>query len=145
MGVGIDRMILLAMVGNDLTVQTYAVCFDAYHALTVKGTPSAFPFSTSNGEVTATNDAGRLESVASAFYLLGVSRVELQLTKAAIRLAELNGDNGRASVKDKAFDEIGLGLRLKSARHGGKERRGLRLVKQQYLEVSPRRGLVHTL
>ena len=145
MGVGIDRMILLAIVGNDLTVQTYAVCFDAYHSLTVKGAPGAFPLGASNGEVPAADDAGRLESVTSAFYLLGVSRVELQLTKAAIRLAELYGDNGRASVKDKAFDEVGLGLRLKSARHGWKERRGLRLVKQQYLEVTPRRRLVHTL
>ena len=138
-------MILLAMVGNDLTVQTDAVCFDAYHALTVKGTPGAFPFSTSNGEVPTADDAGRLESVASAFHFSSVSRVELQLAKAAISLSKLYGDNGRASIKDKAFDEVGLGLRLKSARHGWKERRGLRLVKEQYPGFSPRQGLVHTL
>ena len=83
-------MILLAMVGNDLTVQTDAVCFDAYHALTIEGTPGAFPFSASNGEVPAADDAGRLESVASAFDLLCVSRIELQLAKAAVSLAELN-------------------------------------------------------
>jgi len=101
--------------------------------------------SASNGEVPAANDAGRLESVASAFDLLGVPRVELQLAKAAISLTELYGNNGRASVEDEALDEVGLGLRLKSARHGWKGRRSLRLVKQQYPGVSPRQRFVHTL
>jgi hypothetical protein len=52
---------------------------------------------------------------------LGVTRVELQLTKAAISFTELNGDDAATSIKDEAFDEVGLGLRLKNARHGGKE------------------------
>jgi hypothetical protein len=43
----------------------------------------------SNGEVTAANNARSLESVASALDLLGVTRVELQLAKATISLAEL--------------------------------------------------------
>ena len=84
--------------------------------------------STSNGEVPAANDAGRLESVASAFDLLSVTRVELQFAKAAIRLAELYGDDGRASVKDEALNDVGFGLRLENGCHGKKKRRGSRLV-----------------
>ena len=122
-----------------------AVCFDAYHALTVKGTPGAFPLSASNGEIPAANDAGRLKSMASAFDLLGIAGVELQLAKAAVSLAELNGDDAATSVEDEAFNEVGLGLRLESARHGWKGRRGFRLVKQQYLGVSPRHRRLHTL
>ena len=85
--------------------QNDAFCFDAYHALTVEGAPGAFPLSASNGEVTAANDTGRLESVASALDLLGVTRVELQLAQGAISLAKLYGDNGRAGVKDEALDQ----------------------------------------
>jgi hypothetical protein len=82
-----------------LTVNSDAVCFDAYYALAVEGSPGALPILASNGEVTAANDAGRLESVASAFNLLGVTGVELKLAKAAVSLAELYGNNGRASIQ----------------------------------------------
>ena len=85
--------------------QNDAFCPDAHHALTVKGAPSTLAFFASNGEVTAANDAGRFESMASALDLLGVTRVELQLTKGAISLAELDRDDGRASVKDEALDQ----------------------------------------
>jgi hypothetical protein len=105
-----------------------AVCFDAYHALTVKGTPGALAFLASNGEVTATDDAGRLESVASALNFLGVTRVKLQFAKAAIRLAELYGNDGRSSIKDEALNNVGFGLRLENGCHGKKKRRGSRLV-----------------
>lgn len=141
----VRRVISPPSLPHCLTVNSGAVCFDAYHALTVEGAPGALTFLASNGEVPAANDAGRLESVASTLDLLGVPRVELQLAKAAISLTELYGDDTATSVKDKAFDEVGLGLMLENARHGWKERRGLRLVKEQYPGFSPHQGLVHTL
>jgi hypothetical protein len=52
----------------------------------------------------------------------------LQLAKAAVSLAELHGNNGRASIKDEALDDVGFGLRLKNGCHGKKKRRGSRLV-----------------
>jgi len=85
-------------------------------------------FLASNGEVPAANDAGRLESVASALDLLGVTRVELQLAKAAVNLAELYGNDGRSSIKDETLNDVGFGLRLENGCHGKKKRRGSRLV-----------------
>ena len=67
-----------------------AVSLDAYNPLAVEGAPSALAFLASNGEVTAADNAGRLESVASAFDFLGVTRVKLKLAKAAVSLAELH-------------------------------------------------------
>ena len=118
-------MVMVVMIS---AVKGDAVCFDAYHALTVKGAPGTLAFLASNGEVPAANDAGRLESVASALNFLGVTRVELKLTKAAIRLSELYGNNGRASIKDEALNDVGFGLRLENGCHGKKRRRGSRLV-----------------
>ena len=114
-----------------LTVKSDAVSFDAYYALAVKGAPGALPILTSNGEITAAHDARRLESVASAFDFLGVTRVKLKLAKAAVSLAELYGNNGRASVKDKALDDFGFGLRLKNGYHGEKKREALASLKEQ--------------
>jgi hypothetical protein len=91
-----------------LTVNSGAVSFDAYHPLAVEGTPGALPILTSNGEITAAHNAGRFESVASAFDLLGVTRVELQLAKAAVSFAELYGNDGRTSIKDEALDQFSL-------------------------------------
>ena len=85
-------------------------------------------FFTSNGEVTTANDAGRLESVASALDFGGVTRVELQLAKAAISFAELYGNDGRSSIKDEALNNVGFGLRLENGCHGKNRRRGSRLV-----------------
>ena len=85
-------------------------------------------FFASNGEVTAANDAGRLESVASALDFGGVTRVELQLAKGAISLAELYGNNGRTSALNEALDEGSLVGSDKGAGHGKKKRRGSRLV-----------------
>ena len=110
-----------------LTVNSSAVCFDAYHALAVEGSPGTLTFLASNGEVTAADNARSFESVASAFDLLGVTGVELQLTKAAVSLAELYGNNGRASIKDEAFNEVGFGNG-----HGGRRRReALASLKEQ--------------
>jgi len=114
-----------------LTINSGAVCFDAYYALTVKGTPGAFTLSASNGEVTAANDAGRLESVASTFDLLGVTRVELQLAKAAISFAELHGDDRRASALNETLDEASLVGSDEGAGHGKKKREALASLKEQ--------------
>ena len=104
-----------------------AVCFDAYHTLTIKRAPGALAFFASNGEVTAANDVGRLESVASALDFLCVTGVELQLAKAAISLVELYGNNGRASALNETLDEGSL-VGSNEGAHGKKKRRGSRLT-----------------
>ena len=114
-----------------LTVNSGAVSFDAYDPLAVEGTPCTLTILASNGEVTAAHNVRRLESVASAFDFLGVTRVKLKLAKAAVSLAELHGNNGRASVKDKALDDFGFGLRLKNGCHGEKKREALASLKEQ--------------
>ena len=91
-----------------LTVNSDAVCFDAYYALAVKGAPGALPILTSNGEIPAAHDAGRFESVASAFDLLGVTRVELQLAKAAVSFAKLHRNDAATSLEDEALDNFGV-------------------------------------
>ena len=102
-------------------------------------------FLASNGEVPAANDAGRLESVASAFDFGGVTRVKLKLAKAAISLAEFYGDNGRASVKDEALNDVGFGLRLENGCHGKKKREALASLNEQYSGFNPRQRQLHTL
>ena len=114
-----------------------AVSFDAYHTLTIKRAPSALALFASNGEVTAANDVGRLESVASALDLLGVTRVELQLAKAAISFTELYGDNGRASALDETLDEGSLVGSYEGAGHGKNRRRGSRLVARTIVWIQP--------
>ena len=111
-----------------LTVNSDAVCFDAYHALTVEGAPGTFPLSAGNGKVPAADDAGRLESVASALNLLGISGVELQGADGAIKLSELHRDDAAASVEDEALDEGSLVGSNEGAGHGKNRRRGSRLV-----------------
>jgi hypothetical protein len=76
----------------------FTVGFDASHALTVKGAPSALAFVASNGEVAAADDAGLFQGVASAFDLASVARVELQGTGRAISLEELHADDAGASI-----------------------------------------------
>ena len=122
---------LVSVAGMVSAVESNAIGFDAYHALAIEGAPGALAFSACNGEITAADNAGRLESVASAFDFLGVARVKLKLAKAAVSLAELYGNNGRASVKDKALDDFGFGLRLKNGCHGEKKREALASLKEQ--------------
>jgi hypothetical protein len=114
-----------------LTVNSGAVSFDAYDPLAVEGAPCTLAFSSCNSEITAADNARSIESVASAFNLLGVTRVKLKLAKAAVSLAELYGNNGRASVKDKALDDFGFGLRLKNGCHGEKKREALASLQEQ--------------
>ena len=110
-----------------LTVNSDAVCFDAYYALAVKGAPGALPILTSNGEITAADNARSFESVASAFDLLGVAGVELQGADGAVNLAELYRDDAAASVLNKPLDEGSL-VGSDEGAHGRKKKRGSRLV-----------------
>ena len=65
---------------------------DASHTLTVKGAPGALPFVAGNGEISATDDAGLLQRVASALDFLGVARVELQGTERAVDLNDFHAE-----------------------------------------------------
>ena len=107
-----------------------AVCFDAYHALTIKGAPGALTFLASNGEIPAANDAGRLESVASTLDLSGIPRVELQGADGAIKLSELHRDDAAASVEDEALDKGSL-VGSDEGAHGKKKREALASLKEQ--------------
>ena len=62
----------------------------------------------SNGEITAADDCGISQFIASAFNFLRVARIKLQGTLFAIGLDEFNGDDAAASIADEAFDESGF-------------------------------------
>ena len=111
-----------------LTVNGGAVCFDAYHALAVEGTPGTLTLLASNGEITAADNARRLESVASAFHLPGVPRIELQGTNGTVQLLELYRDDAAASVLDKALNKSSLVVSDEGAHGKKKKKRGSRLV-----------------
>ena len=101
-----------------LTVNSGAVSFDAYDPLAVEGTPCAFALGACNGEITAADNARSIESVASAFHLPGVPRIELQGTDGAIKLSEFHRDYAAASVLDKALNKSSLVGSDKRAAHG---------------------------
>ena len=85
-----------------------AIGRDLGYAVAIKRAPCALPFVTSNAEVTAADDRGELARLASAFDLLGVTRIEAELALRAISLDESDGDNGRASFVDELADEGGF-------------------------------------
>jgi hypothetical protein len=119
-----------------LTVNGGAVCFDAYHPLAVEGTPGTLALLASNGEITAAHNARRLESVASAFNLLGVEGVELKPAKAAISLAELHRNDGGTSALNEPLDEGSL-VGSDEGAHGKKKKRGSRLVASTIVWIQP--------
>jgi len=84
--------------------ESFTVGLDASHTLAIKRTPGAFAFITGNGEVAAANDAGLLQSVASALDFLRITRIELQGTGLAIGFDELHADDAGASSEDESFD-----------------------------------------
>jgi hypothetical protein len=101
-----------------LTVNSGAVSFDAYDPLAVEGTPCTFALGACNGEITAADNARSIESVASAFHLPGVPRIELQGTNGPVQLLELYRDDAAASVLDKALNKSSLVGSDKRAAHG---------------------------
>ena len=110
-----------------LTVNSGAVSFDAYDPLAVEGTPCTFALGACNGEITAADNARSIESVASAFHLPGVPRIELQGTNGPVQFLELYRDDAAASVLDKALDKGSL-VGSDEGAHGEKKKRGSRLV-----------------
>ena len=59
-------------------------------------------------EITAAHNVGLRSGLASPFDFLAIARVELDGTKAAVKLDELHGNNRGASVGDEFFDKGGL-------------------------------------
>lgn len=85
-----------------------AIGCDLHHAIAIKGAPCALPFVTSNAEVPAADDRGKLAGPASALDFLSVARVEAELALGAISLDERNGNDGGASFVDELADEGGF-------------------------------------
>ena len=113
-----------------LTVNSSAVCFDAYDPLAVEGTPCTFALGACNGEITATNDGGILDGSASTFHLLGVPGIELQGTNGPVQLLELYRDNAAASILNEALDKSSL-VGSDEGAHGKKKREALASLKEQ--------------
>ena len=80
---------------------------DADHALSVKGAPCSIALLCLT-EITAADDSGFRSGLASPLDFLAVTRVELDGTKAAVKLDELHADDAAASVGDEFFDKGGL-------------------------------------
>ena len=97
---------------------------DADHALSVERAPCSITCFCL-AEVTAAHNVGLRSRRAGPFDFLPVAGVELDGTKAAIKLDESNGNNRGASVGDELLDESGLV-------HGKKQRRASRPVREQY-------------
>ncbi len=85
-----------------------AVCFNADHALAIKGAPGAFTCATSNGEIAATDNRRLFDGSASALDFLAIARVELKAANRAISLDKLHADNAAASLEDELLDEGGF-------------------------------------
>jgi hypothetical protein len=108
-----------------------ALGFDAHDPFTVERAPGTLTFFTSNGEVTAADNARSLKSMTRAFDFLGVARVELQLAKAAISLAELHRDDAAASALDETLDKGSLVGSSEDGCHGKKKREALASLNEQ--------------
>ena len=97
---------------------------DADHTLSVKGAPCSIAL-LCLPEITAAHNSGFRSGLASPLDFLAITRVELDGTKAAVKLDKLYGNNRGASVGDEFLDEGGL-------IHGKKQRRASRPVTEQY-------------
>ena len=100
------------------------ISLDADDTLGVKGSPCSIAL-LCLAEIPAANDIGLCSGLASPFDFLAVARVELDGTKAAVKLDELHGNDRGASVGDEFLDEGSLV-------HGKKQRGASRPVKEQY-------------
>ena len=80
---------------------------DADHTLGVEGAPCSIAL-LCLPEVTAAHDIGFCSGLASPLDFLAIAGVELDGTKAAVKLDELHGNNRGASVGDEFFDKGGL-------------------------------------
>ena len=101
---------------------------DADHTLSVEGAPCSIAL-LCLPEITAANNVGLCSRRASPFDFLAITGVELDGTKAAVKLDELHGNNRGASVGDEFLDEGGFV-------HGKKQRRASRPVRKEYQQTA---------
>ena len=101
---------------------------DADHTLSVEGAPCSIALF-GLPEITAAHDIGFCSGRAGSFDFLAVTGVELDGTKAAVKLDELHGNNRGASVGDEFLDEGGLV-------HGKKQGRASRPVREEYQQTA---------
>lgn len=104
------------------------ISLNADHTLSVKGAPCGIAL-LCLAEIPAANNVGFCSGCASPFDFLAITRVELDGTKAAVKLDELHADDAAASVGDEFLDEGSLV-------HGKKQRRASRPVKEQYQQAA---------
>ena len=105
-----------------------AIGLNADHTLSVEGAPCSIAL-LGLAEIPAANDVGLRSGRASPLDFLAIARVELNGTKAAVKLDELHADDAGASVGDEFLDEGGLV-------HGKKQRRASRPVKEEYQQTA---------
>ena len=80
---------------------------NANHTLGVKGAPCSIAL-LCLAEITAADDSGFRSGLASPFDFLAITGVELDGTKAAVKLDELHGNNRGTSVGDEFFNKGSL-------------------------------------
>ena len=97
---------------------------NADDTLSVEGAPCSIAL-LCLAEVPAAHDIGLCSGLASPFDFLAIAGVELDGTKAAVKLDKLYADDAAASVGDEFLDEGSLV-------HGKKQRRASRPVREQY-------------
>ena len=117
-------MLLTIKVWHDSEENVLTIGLNADHTLSVEGAPCSIAL-LCLPEITAADDSGFRSGLASPLDFLAVTGVELDGTKAAVKLDKLHGNNRGASVGDEFLDERGLV-------HGKKQRRASRPVKEQY-------------
>ena len=97
----------VAMMRCMLEENVLTIGLNADHALSVEGAPCSIAL-LCLPEITAAHNSGLRSGLASPLDFLAVTRVELDGTKAAVKLDELHGNNRGASVGDEFLDEGGL-------------------------------------
>ena len=107
-----------------LNKNVLTIGLDADHTLGVKGAPCSIAL-LGLPEITAAHDIGLCSRRAGSLDFLAITGVELDGTKAAVKLDELHGNNRGASVGDE-FENVG-GLV-----HGKKQRRASGPVREEY-------------
>ena len=97
----------VAMMCCMLEENVLTIGLDADHTLGVEGAPCSIAL-LCLAEITAADDSGFRSGLASPFDFLAIAGVELDGTKAAVKLDELHGNNRGASVGDEFFNKGSL-------------------------------------
>ena len=117
-------MLLTIKVWHDSDENVLTIGLDADDTLGVEGAPCSIAL-LCLPEIPAADDSGFRSGLASPFDFLAIAGVELDGTKAAVKLDELHGNNRGASVGDEFLDEGGLV-------HGKKQRRASLPMREEY-------------